>query len=43
MGCYPRSCRRILDEARIYKCTHTNYKLSYLNIKYYKFGSNFDT
>jgi hypothetical protein len=43
MGYYPGSCRRILDEARIQKYTHTNHKLSALNLKYYKFGSNFDT
>jgi hypothetical protein len=42
-GCYPGSYRRILDEARIHKYTHTNHKLSALNIKYYKFGSNFAT
>jgi hypothetical protein len=32
-----------LDELRIHKYTHTDYKLSALNIKYYKFSSNFDT
>jgi hypothetical protein len=42
-GCYPRSCRRILDETRIHKYTHTNHKLSAINIKYYKFSLNFDT
>jgi hypothetical protein len=33
----------ILDEARIHKYTHTNYKISAMNIKYYNFGSSFDT
>jgi hypothetical protein len=33
----------ILGEARIHKYTHTNNKLSILNIKYYKLSSNFDT
>jgi hypothetical protein len=33
----------VLHEARIHKYTHTNYKLSPLNIKYYNFGSSFDT
>jgi hypothetical protein len=43
MGCEPGSCRRILDEARIHKYTHTNHKLRALNIKYYNFGLCFDT
>jgi hypothetical protein len=43
MGCYLGSCRRILDATRIHRYTHTNHKLSAPNIKYYKFGSNFDT
>jgi hypothetical protein len=34
---------RILDEARIHKYTHVNHKLNNLNIKYYNFGSSFDT
>jgi hypothetical protein len=33
----------IFDEARIRKYTLTNHKLSGMNIKYYKFSSNFDT
>jgi hypothetical protein len=33
----------ILDEIRIHKYTHTNYKLSVLNIKYYNFCSSFNT
>jgi hypothetical protein len=33
----------ILDEARIHKYTYTNHELSFLNIKYYNFGSNFNT
>jgi hypothetical protein len=43
VSCYLVSCRRILDEARIHKYTHTNNKLSALNLKYYKFSSSFDT
>jgi hypothetical protein len=43
MGCQLGLCRRILDEARIHKYTYTNYQLSALNIKYYNFGSSFDT
>jgi hypothetical protein len=43
MDCQPRSCRRILDEARIHKYTHTNHELSTMNIKYYNFGSCFYT
>jgi formamidopyrimidine-DNA glycosylase len=43
MGCYPESCRMILDEERIHKYIHTNHILSVLNIKYYKFNLNFDT
>jgi hypothetical protein len=33
----------ILDEVRIHKYTYTNYKLNALNIKYYNFGSSFET
>jgi hypothetical protein len=33
----------IFDEARIHKYTHTNNELNALNIKYYNFGSTFDT
>jgi hypothetical protein len=33
----------IIYELRIHKYTHINYKLSVLNIKYYNFGSNFNT
>jgi hypothetical protein len=33
----------ILNKARIHKYTHTNHELSALNIKYYNFGSCFDT
>jgi hypothetical protein len=33
----------IIDEERIHNYTHTNQELSALNIKYYKFGSSFDT
>jgi hypothetical protein len=43
MSCYLRSCRSILDKVKIHKYTHTNYKLSDLNIKYYQFSSNFGT
>jgi hypothetical protein len=43
MGCSPELCRTILDEARIHKYTHTNHKLSALDIKYYNFDSSFDT
>jgi hypothetical protein len=32
----------ILDEARIHRYTHINYKLSAMNIKYYNFDSSFD-
>jgi hypothetical protein len=41
--CYQESCWRILDKVRIHKYTHINHKLSMLNLKYYNFGSNFDT
>jgi hypothetical protein len=33
----------IFDEAGIHKYTHTNHELNALNIKYYNFGSSFDT
>jgi hypothetical protein len=33
----------IIGEGRIHNYTHTNYRLNTLNIKYYKFGSSFDT
>jgi hypothetical protein len=33
----------ILDEVRIHKYTHINHELSALNIKFYNFGSSFDT
>jgi hypothetical protein len=43
MGSSTGSCQKILDEARLHKYTHTNHKLNTLNIKYYNFGSSFDT
>jgi hypothetical protein len=42
-GCQLGSHQRILGEERIHKYTHTNHKLSDLNIKYYKFSSSFNT
>jgi hypothetical protein len=43
MGYYLGLRPRIFYKVKIHKYTHINNKLSDLNIRYYKFSSNFDT